>query len=158
MIYLQLAEYKILDQPELTNLTSNDNPNTANDTVIEECINLAERIVDMYIGISYTISDIRTYVLLPAYSGLKDILSRFTFVIARYNLYSRKNAVNSGSNVEKEYEIVLEMLREVRDGKAKLPDISIYVNRKTYDSTKDSAVLNTTGFKDFGNYETNKQY
>jgi phage gp36-like protein len=158
MVYLSLDEYKTLSQTELTNLTSNDDPDTANDTVIEECIDLAERVVDMYIGVSYTISNIRAYVLLPDYSGLKDILSRFTFVIARYNLYSRKDAVNSGSNVEKEYEIVLEMLREVRDGKAKLPEISIYVNRKTYDSTKDSAVLNTTGFKEYGNYESRRDY
>jgi phage gp36-like protein len=158
MVYLLLDEYKTLSQTELTNLTSNDDPDTANDTVIEECIYLAENLVDMYIGISYNVVIIRAYVLLPSYSNLKDLLSKFTFVIARYNLYSRKNASVANTSVEKEYLMVLEMLKDIRDGKGKLPGISIYVTRKTYDSTKDSYVLNTTSFKEFGNYESRRNY
>lgn len=158
MVYLTLSEFELQIQAELKNLTSNDDPDTSNDTVIEECIDLAEETVDMYIGISYVIADIRAYVLLPAYSSLKKLLSRFTFVISRYYLYSRKNAYITNATVENEFEMVMEMLKDIRDGKLKLPGVPLYVGRKSYTSTKDDYVLNTSNFKDYGNYEDYRQY
>jgi phage gp36-like protein len=158
MVYLTVDEFKVQNQPEITNLTSNDTPDTSDDTVIEELIDLAEVTIDVYLGISYVVDDIRAYVLLPTYKRLKDLLSRFTFVITKYFLYQRKSASVSGSVVEKEFEMAIDMLKGIRDGKLKLPGVSLYVGRKSYTSTKDDYVLNTDGFKDFGNYETNRQY
>jgi len=153
MVYLTLSEFDLQIQSELRNLTSNDNPDTANDTVIEECIDLAESVLDSYIGISYNVSEIRAYVLLPTYKELKDFLSRITFVIARYYLYSRKNALVSESIVEKEYEMAIETLKGIRDREIKLPGVSLYPNSNTYVSNRDDYVLNQKGFKEFGNYE-----
>ena len=157
MYYTTLEEFNDQIQPELASLTSNDSATTPNDATITECIEYAETYINAYIGKSYDIKKIRNVVNTSPYIELRKLLSRLTFVIARYFLYSRKDAVNEGSSVQNEYNDIIEMLEGFGEGKLKLPEISMYTrNAKTYGSG-DTPVLNTKGFKEFGNYEYNRQ-
>jgi phage gp36-like protein len=149
MSYITLEEFSKQLQSELINLTSNDNPDTADDTVITECINIAESYIDSYLGVSYDVKHIRECILEPEYAELKNFLKRFAFVLARYFLYSRKNAVDEDSLVFSERNEVVTKLEKIILGQIKLPNIDLYSRKRFLFAIKDSPILNTKNFKDW---------
>ena len=91
---------------------------TANDTVGQNVIDIAESIVDSYLGRRYAVP-----VTVSVYASAGALCKRSTLAIAVWQLWSNNSRIGNDipDRVQKAYESTIDLLERIADGSSVLP-------------------------------------
>lgn len=114
--YATTAELKARfeDDTEVAHLTNTGDTGTPDETVLAECVNYGEGMIDSYIRRRFA-----TPVDVSVDTGLAAMLKSATLDLAVYNLRTRGNVMPTATKDARDG--VLEWLKEVAAGEADLP-------------------------------------